>query len=569
MADWKDSIVLLTSTDQGNQGFGTGFVFHRDSTGRCFLLTCLHVVTTLERPGKGAADDAPPPGVLAADQPAEVWVRGDGILDLAVLAVDGLDLEPLRLGRPAQRGTSIQTAGFTDFEVEQKTVVPRPLAGTVRDNNPVWSRRPRARLGAWSLDIAIDAEQFRALTEGYSGSPVLDPASGAVIGIMNLKRHGSATAGHAVCVRTCDQFDPPLAQRLPDYPPDPSAPPTSPARSVAGTVPAGTLAWLASTMDHTKALEQIARCLADGRGGSRSGVWFSAFDACLSDCPRALAEHLAVRFGGRRPGAPRLDELVTELHPVRYDGQGLWQALVDQIAPAAADQGQAAMAERQAAETERQAAEAERQAAAAERQAAAAERQAAAAERQAAAAERQAAAAERQAAEAERILHWINAGPAGSPGGLRVVYCQLSVADQGRRIAELIAGAIQAFSGFSGLSANARVLFLFACVFEESSRWGLLERWRRPRLGRLPDCTVLGALAKLSLIDVDNWLSDAARAGPGGRRLDEQTRQRLRDALEALFPDDAARLRYQQVRRHALAILDQATLAAPIPGDPA
>lgn len=517
MADWKDSIVLLTSTDQGNQGFGTGFVFHRDSTGRCFLLTCLHVVTTLERPGKGAADDAPPPGVLAADQPAEVWVRGDGILDLAVLAVDGLDLEPLRLGRPAQRGTSIQTAGFTDFELEQKTVVPRPLAGTVRDNNPVWSRRPRARLGAWSLDIAIDAEQFRVLTEGYSGSPVLDPATGAVIGIMNLKRQGSATAGHAVCVRTCDQFDPPLAQRLPDYPPAPSAPPTSPhraARSAAGTAPAGAPTWLASTMDHTKVLEQIDRCLADGRGGSRPGLWFCAFDACLSDCPRALAEHLAVRFGGRWPGAPRLDELVTELHPVRYDGQGLWQALADQIAyDAAADQGQVPAA--------------------------------------------------------ERILHWLNAGPAGSPGGLRVVYCQLSVADQGPRIAELIAGTIQAFSGFSGLSANARVLFLFACIFEESSRWGLLERWRRPRLGRLPDCTVLGALAKLSLIDVDNWLIDAARAGPGGRRLDEQTRQRLRDALEALFPDDAARLRYQQVRRHALAILDQATLAAPIPGDPA
>jgi hypothetical protein len=142
-ARWKDAICLLTSTDPANRGFGTGFVFHRDGTGRSFLLTCLHVVEALEKRPRDCQGE--PPGLLANGLVAEVWVRGDALLDLAVLAVDGLDVSPLRLGDPIERGCEVETAGYPEYEPAQQTLVsPRPLVGRVRDNTPVKSlRRPR------------------------------------------------------------------------------------------------------------------------------------------------------------------------------------------------------------------------------------------------------------------------------------------------------------------------------------------------------------------------------------------------------------------------------------------
>jgi hypothetical protein len=83
MSDWKDSVVLI-SREGSSKPYGTGFVFHRDSTGRSFILTCLHVVDELERAERKDGHDAA--RILAAGKPVEVYVRGDGILDLAVLA---------------------------------------------------------------------------------------------------------------------------------------------------------------------------------------------------------------------------------------------------------------------------------------------------------------------------------------------------------------------------------------------------------------------------------------------------------------------------------------------------
>ena len=516
MADWKDSIVLLTSEDPDNPGFGTGFVFRRDGSGRSFLLTCLHVVETLEKPRKSAAGE--PPGVLAAGKPAEVWQRGDGILDLAVLAVDDLALAPLRLGRPVQRGASIRTAGFTEFEAKQKSVVPRTLEGAVRDNNPVWSRWPVVRQGAWSLDIAIDQETFRELTEGYSGAPVLDPATGTVVGIMNLKWSG--TKGHALCVGSCDLlFNRPHARSLLDEPVDP--PVGQPA--VAGPRPAvavteGVLDWFASTIDHSDPLERLIVGLDNGSGGP----WFYAFHACRSDYPQGLAKHLAVqlarKFVGRPPNGALNDDLLTVLRPERWDDQGVWSALVAKI--------------RQSDTVHRN-----------------------------------------DGSDADCILNWIKDGPISVPGGPRVIYCELALAGQGGRIPGFIAGAIRDFRVLLRMNLDARVLFLFACVFEESGLRGLVDRLRLPRLTHIAGCESLGALARLSALDVDTWLQDLACPDPVGRCLDASSLERLQATLVPLFPTDAARVRYRRVHDPALAVLAQATLVAtkgatPRPGDP-
>lgn len=513
MAHWKESICLLTSTDPANRGFGTGFVFHRDGTGRSFLLTCLHVVETLEKPPRGGAAD--PPGVLADGLVAEVWVRGDGALDLAVLAVDGLPAAPLTLGTPIDPDRPVEIAGYTEHEPAHGTVVCRPLCGRARGNNPVkWTRRP-GRVGIRSLDIEIAADLFRELKDGYSGSPVLDPETNRVVGVMNLKWTG--VKGHAVCIGSCALLlQGPDARAIPGYgdrPPaghPPAGPPTPRPVAVAAE---GGLAWLASLLDHRDPLERVALCLDDGRAGAVPGLWFYAVEACRCDCPRALAEHLAVQFGGLSAETPWPDDLIVELWPVRYDGLGLWKALVQHISPPGAGDDD-------------------------------------------------------PAGEAARIVRWINRGVVAGPKALRVVYCQLSLADLGPRIRGFIEGAIRAFCALPGLDAQVRVLFLFACIAPESGLGALVARLRARGLQGIPACDRLGTLERLKALDLDVWLERCARPLHGGRRLDGATRDRLRAALTPLFPDDSARRRYRVLREPALGLLREATLTDPSHGDP-
>ena len=276
------------------------------------------------------------------------------------------------------------------------------------------------------------------------------------------------------------------------------------------SLPPGVLDWLASTLDHDAPKERVAADLDEGRGAAHPGCWFYAFDACLADCPRALAEHLAVhlaeRHRGPSPYQHPLEVLVTQVYPDRYHAHGLWQALAARITPGGAPDG----------------------------------------------------------GETERILNWINTGPGTGPVGLRVIYCQLAVATKRAKIPGFIAGAIRDFGTLSGVHPQALLLVLFGCVYEETGRRGLLERLFPLRFA--PACTPLGALPAVSLADLDEWLGRIAQTAAGGRRLDGRTLQRLREALEPLFPDDGARRRYQAIQRPALTILAAATLTAIHPG---
>jgi hypothetical protein len=667
MARWQDSICLLTSADPGNQGFGTGFVFHRDSTGRSFLLTCLHVVQTLEKSARGSEGE--PPGLRADGLVAEVWVRGDALLDLAVLAVDGLGTPPLRLGQPSERGRAVEIEGYTGYEPAQQTVVSRPLAGRVRDNNPVKSLKYPGRIGLRSLDIEINAELFRELKDGYSGSPVVDPATGEVVGIMNLKWSGAK--GHAICIGSCRLlFEKANVRQIPDYECRSAAPRPSgaqpeggralpdrflvafsfageqrqlvreiaqaveaklgpgtvfldewyefwlagadadlklqdlygrrcalavvcvaerygdkpwtlaeheairarlmqarasprpeardavlPLRVGDGEVPgipfntivldvrgraveetaalivqrlrllkpdlatrplrprsAGSagacesaIAWMASTLDHADPIERIALRLKEISSQAKPGLWFYAVQAGRSDCPRALAEHLAVKFGGLSSRATCAEDLIVDLRrPVPFDAPGLWKALLGAITPEGSEDD--------------------------------------------------------AAGESERVVHWINRGPPAGPKALRVVYCQFPVVGLRPRIPGFISEVIRTFAGLQGLRADARVLFLFACMAQESGLQALLGRLRPLSLARIPTCEALDPPRPLNLLDLDEWLNYVAGPRTGGRRLDSATLERLRSDLIPLFPNDAARLRYQAVHEPALRILREATL---------
>lgn len=214
---------------------------------------------------------------------------------------------------------------------------------------------------------------------------------------------------------------------------------------------------------------------------------------------------LAERFRGLSPYQHPLEVLVTQVYPDRYHENGLWQALAARITPGHAAAGEPASA-------------------------------------------------------TERILNWINTGPGTGPVGLRVIYRQLEVATKRAKIRGFIDGAIRDLRTLSGVQPQARLLFLFGCVYEEAGRRGFLDRLRPLRFP--PACATLGALPAVSLANLKDWIDRTAEMGAGGRRLDGRTLQRLRDELEPLFPDDGARRRYQAIQRPALKILAEATLTA-------
>lgn len=501
MADWKDSIVLLTRPDGSNQSFGTGFVFHRDQAGWSYVLTCLHVVEDLTKAPKGGSEEA---CVLINGEVAEVYARGDEVLDLAVLRVEGLSLTPLALGRPIDRDRSVEILGYTDHESKHQSAALRPLTGTVRDNNLVRSvLRPR-QPSAWSLDVEIDKEMFRTLTEGYSGSPVVDPATDRVVGVMNLKWSGEK--GHALCVRSCDLINPPIAQipgfsSAPEHqPPVSTALRSSSARSLAAGE--GAFAWLASTLDHDDVLGRITRRLEECNGvGARFDPLILVVQACLSDCPRTLVEHLAADLGLLGMDAPWANELITELHPRRFDRQGFWRALLDSTAPTGT---------------------------------------------------------EGQVGAVDIVLSWLDRAPRSSRGPVRVVYCPLDIAEQKDRIPVFVSGAVEAFRDLHGARANTRVIVVFACIFEETRLGGWLQRKRVSGLSKLAGCEPLGELKKLKRWDLAAWLHRIEDSTRPDHRPDAQTRRRLQEVLEPLLPDDSTRIRYRHLRRPALAVLTQA-----------
>jgi hypothetical protein len=171
--DFWDSIILITSSDTTNYGgeFGTGFVIHQDEH-KTYVLTCAHVVSKV-----GGLDQ-----VKVGGHSAKVEVIGDIYgCDLAVLSVQDelTKLPPLRLGAVAAKGKEFIAAGFyTDSTKTRKLAeICGQLGGMQIIGSTGGDRTP-----AWNLEISDDSEH--ELKAGYSGSPVVDKASGYVLGVV-------------------------------------------------------------------------------------------------------------------------------------------------------------------------------------------------------------------------------------------------------------------------------------------------------------------------------------------------------------------------------------------------
>jgi hypothetical protein len=170
--NFSDSIILVTSIDPNYSGnFGTGFVIHQYEQ-TTYVLTCAHVVRDV-----GGADNVKADGHRAKVETSLGDVEG---CDLAVLAVEnGLTkLTPLKLGVVGEKGREFIVSGcYTDGAKARKLA---PISGKLGGTQIIMKEGDRTP--AWNLEISDDSEH--ELKPGYSGSPVVDKASGYVLGVV-------------------------------------------------------------------------------------------------------------------------------------------------------------------------------------------------------------------------------------------------------------------------------------------------------------------------------------------------------------------------------------------------
>ncbi len=183
-SSWVNSIVRLASSDPDNPRFGTGFVIRRDDRST-YILTCAHVVTSVGGSEKIIIDGHR--GRLVGS-----WEGVD--IDLAVVRVNTeIDRSPLKLQASGHEGAVIRTAGF-EHVIGQEYVI-REIEGALGRQIGLESRSRTSRLEAWDIQIT---DSFN-LQPGHSGSPIIDQATGSVVGILRIK-HGAGERGLAISV---------------------------------------------------------------------------------------------------------------------------------------------------------------------------------------------------------------------------------------------------------------------------------------------------------------------------------------------------------------------------------
>lgn len=185
----QESVVLITSQDSDNHRFGTGFIIRR-SSGAVYVLTCAHVVRDVGGPDQ----------VCVSRQPATVAASDEAEgLDLAVLKVEGLwNLPVLKLQASGDKGSVVKTIGFQLYDHAHLI---RPLKGQLGNVVGLQPQQAQSPIQAWDLQIVDD----HPLKPGYSGSPVVDPERGCVIGVVS-HREGKGEYGLAISIRALDRI---------------------------------------------------------------------------------------------------------------------------------------------------------------------------------------------------------------------------------------------------------------------------------------------------------------------------------------------------------------------------
>lgn len=209
--DLTNAIVKITSAAAENANFGTGFVIWRDADGD-YVLTCKHVVNAVGQTT-----------ILIDDAPAQEIAGGhEAGRDLAVLRVapGALHAEPLRLSAALMSCGECVTQGVHHDKttVVQTDGVSTSINLTVSDRLSLHfsagaeTRIHHAgeRIAAFRLEV--DNPDFPFLP-GYSGAPLVDIASGAVVGVISI-REGTGQRGLAIAAREARALWPDRADML-------------------------------------------------------------------------------------------------------------------------------------------------------------------------------------------------------------------------------------------------------------------------------------------------------------------------------------------------------------------
>jgi hypothetical protein len=183
--DIFQSVVRVTSRNPDINEFGSGFVVYHDAEQDThYIVTCTHVIHDV-----GGADQVQVEGkeatIIVLDPSADI--------DLVVLRVAGLgNRAVLSLKAAGERGTPIEVTGFS---YQGKQHIARTLHGTLGGSIAIDTRSQQGYINAW--DLKIDGDYV--LEPGYSGSPVVEQASGNVLAIVS-HRVGSGQRGMALSV---------------------------------------------------------------------------------------------------------------------------------------------------------------------------------------------------------------------------------------------------------------------------------------------------------------------------------------------------------------------------------
>jgi hypothetical protein len=190
--NWSDSVILIASSNAStNESFGTGFVIDKDDQ-RTYLLTCAHVVK----------DVGGPEQLKANGLPATLIVSGeDNGFDLAVLRVEGLlDKPRLNLCTLGEEEKPFIISGFYGFARKTPPAL-RDIQGQLGKQIRLASSDGCDRINAWDLRI----EDKHYLQPGYSGSPVIERATGYVLGVVSY-RIGKGEEGLAISIEALKQI---------------------------------------------------------------------------------------------------------------------------------------------------------------------------------------------------------------------------------------------------------------------------------------------------------------------------------------------------------------------------
>lgn len=196
-----NSILLVTSKNPENRGFGSGFViYHFENSS--WVVTCTHVIDNVG--GEFSIEVNGYPAKI-------ISTSGSKDLDLSLLETLGCLNNPvIKLGTFGRDGSPFTTAGFqvfgNHFSIKQ-------IKGKLVQQNKLISKSLLEQIKVWAITMLGDD----VLQDGYSGAPVIDDESGVCVGIINYKQ-GEGKNGLAISIDELEKILPTTSPTLIEKP---------------------------------------------------------------------------------------------------------------------------------------------------------------------------------------------------------------------------------------------------------------------------------------------------------------------------------------------------------------